>query len=64
MLDETLLHQSLTFELVDTQGKVILRKTQLSDTSINIANLLNGMYLYRLLQDNQVICSGKIVKNH
>ena len=62
IIDTTLQNQSLTLELIDTQGKVILRKADAGNNPINIANLQNGVYLYRLLQNNQVICSDKIVK--
>jgi hypothetical protein len=62
VLDETLQNQSLTFELVDIQGKVILRKTDIDSNFIDITNLSNGVYLYRLLQNNKVISSGKIIK--
>jgi len=63
VIDETLLTQSLTFELVDIQGKVILRKTGISDSSISIVNLLYGVYLYRLTQNKKIIHIGKILKN-
>ena len=61
VFDEILQNQSFTFELVDMQGRVILRKTN-ADNPINIANLSNGVYLYRVMQNSQLICSGKIVK--
>ena len=63
VIDETLLSQSLTFELMDMQGKVILIKTDISNNSVNIVNLLNGVYLYRLTQNGIIICTGKILKN-
>ena len=63
MINETLLTQPLTFELVDVQGKVILRKTNICNNSVSIANLLNGVYLYRLTQNGKIIHIGKILKN-
>jgi len=65
IIDETLQNQSLALELIDIQGKVILRKTGLGNkSSISVANLLNGIYLYRLTRDGMVICTGKIIKNN
>ena len=62
VIDETLQNQFLTFELYDMQGKVILRKSNISNF-ISVTNLPNGIYLYHLLQDNQLICWGKIFKD-
>jgi hypothetical protein len=63
VIDETLQKQSLTFELMDIQGKVMLRKTH-TGNSISIANLLRGIYLYRLTQNGTVISTGKFLKNN
>ena len=63
VLDETLQNQSFTLELVDMQGKVILKKTNV-DSSINVANISNGVYLYRLLQNGQAIHYDKILKTN
>ena len=57
------LQQSLTFELVNTKGQVTFRKISIdSSTSISISNLPNGVYIYRLLQNNRMIYSDKILK--
>ena len=64
VIDETLLTQSITFELVDIQGKVIMRKTGINDSSVSIANLLNGVYLYRLIRNGKIIHIDKILKNN
>jgi hypothetical protein len=61
IIDATLQNKSLTLELYDMPGKAILRKTDVGNT-ISIANLPNGIYLYRLLENNRAIYSGKIVK--
>jgi hypothetical protein len=63
VIDKTLQNQSLTLELYDIQGKVILSKADVGNT-VSIANLPNGIYLYRLLENNRAICSGKILKNN
>jgi hypothetical protein len=61
VIDEALQNQSLTLELYDIQGKILLRQTNISN-SISIAYLPQGVYVYRLLQGNQVICRGKVLK--
>lgn len=62
MIDETSQNQSLMFELVDLQGKVMFKQTTIGNTSISIANLPDGVYLYRLFLNNQEIYFGKILK--
>jgi|GEM_PF-1256909 len=65
VIDETLQNQSLTFELVDMQGQAVLRKTSIDNsTFISVANLPSGVYLYRLVQDSQIIGLGKILKTN
>ena len=63
VIDKTLLTQSLTFELVNMQGKVMLRKTNICNNSVSIGNLLNGVYLYHLTQNGKIIHIGKLLKN-
>jgi len=65
VINETLQTQSLTFELVDMQGKVILRKTSIDNNDcINVANLLRGVYFYRLMQNGREINIGKLLINN
>jgi len=61
IIDEGLQNQSLTLVLYDIQGKILLREINVSN-SINIAHLPQGVYVYRLLQDNQIIYRGKVLK--
>jgi len=61
VIDETLQNQSLIFELVDLQGKVIF-KTNIGNPSIGIANLSKGVYLYRLFLNDKEVYFGKILK--
>ena len=63
VIDKTLQNQSVTLELYDMQGRAVLRKTD-ADATVSIANLPNGMYLYRLLQNNRITCSGKLLKSN
>ena len=42
-------------EIIDLSGKVIFRKTDFSDGSINVSGLNKGMYLLRLVYNNQTI---------
>ena len=53
--------QFLTLELYDMLGKMILRKTDVGNT-VSIANLHQGVYVYRLLEDNRVVGVGKVVR--
>lgn len=63
VIGEMMQNQSLSFELVNTQGKVILRKTDIgNNTTISVESMLNGVYLYRLLHSNQIVCFDKILK--
>jgi len=65
VIDVIFQNQSLTFELVDMQGKVILKKTCIgNNNSISAANLPRGVYIYRLTKEKLVIYSGKILKNN
>jgi len=57
---ENLQNQSLTLELYDIQGRIILRTD--ANNPISIAHLSNGVYVYRLLENKQVIGKGKVVK--
>ena len=61
IIDETLQNQSLIFELTDLQGKIIF-STTITNNPISTAILPKGVYLYRLLQNKQAICFGKILK--
>ena len=65
VIDAALQNQSLTLEIVDVQGKVVLRDTNTSKNNfISVANLTSGVYLYRLSQNKRVVYSGKILKNN
>jgi hypothetical protein len=61
VIDAGLQSQSLIVELYDIQGKMLLRQTNVSN-SVSIAHFPQGVYVYRLLQGNQVICRGKVLK--
>lgn len=61
VIDETLQNQSSTFELMNMQGEVILKKAGIDNNgSISVENLLSGVYLYRLFLHNNGIYFGKI----
>ncbi|MDL2230868.1 T9SS type A sorting domain-containing protein [Bacteroidales bacterium OttesenSCG-928-L19] len=63
VFDETLQNQSLTFELMDIQGRMLIRKTGISN-SISIADLPRGLYLYRIMQNNHCSVVYKILKTN
>jgi len=49
--------------LIDLNGRVLLRETVDTDNcTVNINHIQNGLYLYRLIKGEQVMCVGKIVK--
>jgi trimeric autotransporter adhesin len=51
------------FEVMDVTGKVVLsqRLTQLNSV-IDATNLANGLYVYKIINDNRTVKQGKIVK--
>ena len=60
VFDETLQNQSLTVELINLQGKTIVKKTNTGEP-VSIAGLPNGIYLYMIRQEGRMIYSGKIL---
>ena len=61
IIDAGLQNQPLTLELYNIQGKMLLREINVGN-SISIAHLPQGVYVYRLLQGNQMVCRGKVLK--
>ncbi len=55
--------ESTYFEVMDVTGKVVLsqRLTQLNSV-IDATNLANGLYVYKIVNDNRTVKQGKIVK--
>jgi len=62
-IENEILTEPYTFELMDLRGVVIL-KTELDANinSISIGNFSNGLYMYRLTDNGKLLKSGKIVK--
>ncbi|MBK6609595.1 MAG: T9SS type A sorting domain-containing protein [Sphingobacteriales bacterium] len=52
----------ITFELYDLTGKSI--NTQQNGSTISLQHLLNGLYLYKILRNNSVIYTGKLLINN
>jgi len=62
VIDVSSQNHALSLELLDAQGKVLLKKTELSNKSfINVSNLSNGIYLYRLTSEGMVIFADKLL---
>ena len=62
VIEKTLQDQPLTFELVDIHGRIVLQKTAINNNNaINVSKLLQGVYLYRLTQNGQVIKTDKLL---
>jgi len=52
-----------TFELLDLNGKLIVRKNiDIKDNTINVGQLSNGLYFFRLSRNREVRLIGKIMK--
>lgn len=50
-------------EIMDALGKLIIsRKLTAMETSINIAELANGVYMYRIVNASGIVKQGKLVK--
>jgi len=56
--------KSLTFQLIDLQGKVITnKKITASNTTIKMEELPKAIYFLNVTKNNQVIKTFKIIKN-
>jgi hypothetical protein len=55
-------NQLLTIELFDMQGRMVTKKMFSGNYKINISSLPKGVYIYHLLQNNQQLNSGKVLK--
>ncbi|MBP1663967.1 MAG: hypothetical protein H6Q19_1107 [Bacteroidetes bacterium] len=54
----------LDFELCDIHGRVIIKnKPVLYESNIDVNSIDNGVYIYRLKLKNEIIKTGKIIKN-
>jgi hypothetical protein len=63
LLNKELIEQPCLFELIDLNGRILLRETVDADNcTVNIIYIQNGLYLYRLIKSNQVIYTGKVIK--
>lgn len=55
-------NQPLNYELIDMQGKVLMRNTISSGSKIDISNLATGMYMLRLTGEGYSTNPQKIIK--
>ena len=63
LLNGEMIKHSCLFELVDLNGRVLLQKTVDTNNGIvNVNHIQNGLYLYRLIKNNEVIYKGKVIK--
>ena len=64
LLNREMIEQSCLFELIDLNGRLILQKNVDSNNStLNINHIQNGLYLCRLIKNNQVF-TGKVIIRH
>lgn len=55
--------KAMYFEVYDAVGKkVIVKEISASETSINLSELANGIYSYRLLNANGNVSQGKLIR--
>ena len=56
--------ETLNFQLIDLQGKIIEnKKVSSTTTSINVENLPKALYFLNVTKNNKVVKSFKIIKN-
>jgi hypothetical protein len=59
----TSLSQNSTLEIYDALGKLVIKQAMLNETtSINISNLDNGIYLFKILNNSNLVKIGKLIK--
>ena len=59
---EMILHPCL-FELFDLNGRILLQKTvNTNNNTVNIHHIQNGVYIYRLIKNKEVLYKGKVIK--
>ncbi|MFZ4725840.1 MAG: choice-of-anchor D domain-containing protein [Paludibacter sp.] len=57
------LTETYTFELMDMRGMVVLRKlVDASKNTINIESITNGLYMYKLINKEMIVKTGKVLK--
>ena len=56
-------YQNITLEVVDAMGRTIIKKQNQNNQQIILErqNLLQGIYFYRLVADDQLLNSGKLI---
>jgi hypothetical protein len=55
-------HGILSLEVFHVTGAKVMERQVSSGMNIPVSNLTNGMYIMRLMNDNQTIYSGKLIK--
>ena len=61
---KTTLNESALFEIVDLNGKVIVTKQMSATTTIDISDLQNGLYMYRLIKkEGTLLSTGRFTKS-
>lgn len=56
--------KAMSFEIYDAVGKqVVLKEVTTNETQINLSELANGVYSFRLVSTNGFVSQGKLIKN-
>jgi len=63
-INSKILSRSCTFELLDIRGSVVL-KTEISNSqnSVSLIDFAKGLYLFRVVDNSNIIYTGKIVRH-
>jgi hypothetical protein len=56
-------YENLTLVLYQVTGSRVLEQTTTSGKSVSISNLENGVYLFKLIDGQQSVKTGKLIKN-
>ncbi len=56
--------QTARIELYDSMGKLVIKENLLNESNvINVSNIENGMYFYKIIYDDVDISIGKVIKH-
>jgi hypothetical protein len=51
-----------TFQIIDMMGKIVFQKEMIdSPDNLSLSHLQNGLYIYRFLQRNKSVKTGRLV---
>lgn len=64
-VETALTDSNYTFELLDLNGKLLTQKDfNTVDNTVNVGQLSNGLFIFRLSRNREILFVGKIIKQH